>query len=282
MTLIRLLCPTLRAFLALLALAATLDRLAAAEVDSAPPARAGALLSAYAHNDYAHPHPLFDALAQGFNRVEADVWLVDGQLLVAHNLKAVQPERTLAALYLDPLRALIQDHGGQVFTNARTFTLLIDVKSAAEPTWFALRQLLQNYTNLLTSWSAHQTHTNSLAIILSGNRAFQLLAAEPLRYAALDGRLADLPANPSPQLVPLISDNWTLHFSWRGHGDFPPDEKKRLRELVGQVHQQGRILRFWAIPDHPNAWRELQSAGVDILGTDDLIGLAKFLENNHS
>ncbi len=281
MALIRHLCPPVLFWLILLALGVKLDHLAAAGLDSVPPARAGALLSAYAHNDYAHPHPLFDALAQGFNRVEADVWLVDGQLLVAHNLKAVQPDRTLAALYLDPLRALIQAHGGQVFTNARTFTLMIDVKSAAEPTWFALRQLLQNYTNLLTSWSENRTHLNSLAIIISGNRAAKLLAAEPLRYAALDGRLADLPANPSPQLVPLISDNWTLHFKWRGHGDFPIDEKKRLRELVQQVHQQGRILRFWAIPDHPNAWRELQSAGVDILGTDDLVGLAKFLETNH-
>ena len=36
---------------------------------------------AHAHNDYEHRRPLQDALDRGFNSVEADVWLVDGELL---------------------------------------------------------------------------------------------------------------------------------------------------------------------------------------------------------
>src|SRR5690349_20625285 len=41
------------------------------------------LVQVHAHNDYEHPHPLFDALAQGFCSVEADIHLVNGHLLVA-------------------------------------------------------------------------------------------------------------------------------------------------------------------------------------------------------
>ena len=63
------------------------------------------LIHAHAHNDYEHTHPLFDALDHGFASVEADIHLVDGQLLVAHSRSEVNPERTLQALYLDPLRA---------------------------------------------------------------------------------------------------------------------------------------------------------------------------------
>ncbi len=238
------------------------------------------LLSAHAHNDYEHPHPLFDALAQGFDSVEADIWLVDGQLLVAHNLADVKVERTLQALYLDPLRERIRQNGGHVFTNDVSFTLMIDVKSAAEPTYVALRQVLLGYTNLLTSFAATKTQTNSLNILLTGNRSLEMIAAEPLRYAAIDGRLLDMKTNLSPQLVPLISENWTQNFKWRGHGAFPEDEQSKLRQLVEHVHQQGRRLRFWAIPDTLAGWRELQSAGVDVIGTDDLVGLAKFLQSN--
>src|SRR5688500_5242918 len=36
---------------------------------------------AHAHNDYLHDRPLLDALDHGFNSVEADIFLVDGQLL---------------------------------------------------------------------------------------------------------------------------------------------------------------------------------------------------------
>ena len=40
------------------------------------------LWRAHAHNDYEHPRPLLDALDHRFGSVEADIYLVDGQLLV--------------------------------------------------------------------------------------------------------------------------------------------------------------------------------------------------------
>src|SRR5256885_2951300 len=53
----------------------------------------------HAHNDYEHPHPLFDALDAGARSVEADVFLVNGKLLVAHSWVDVRPERSLQSLY---------------------------------------------------------------------------------------------------------------------------------------------------------------------------------------
>jgi hypothetical protein len=52
------------------------------------------LKHAHAHNDYLHPRPLDDALAHGFTSVEADVFLVDGDLLVAHTRSEIQSDRT--------------------------------------------------------------------------------------------------------------------------------------------------------------------------------------------
>src|SRR5882672_7559979 len=73
-------------------------------VGAAEPKLPALLPHAHAHNDYEHTRPLLDALERGFCSVEADVWLVNGQLLVAHDLKDGKAERTLRALYLDPLR----------------------------------------------------------------------------------------------------------------------------------------------------------------------------------
>src|SRR5512136_1353825 len=66
------------------------------------------LTRAHAHNDYMHTRPLLDALDHGFCSVEADINLVEGQLLVAHSLKETKPERTLQRLYLDPLRKRVR------------------------------------------------------------------------------------------------------------------------------------------------------------------------------
>ena len=48
------------------------------------------LARAHAHNDYEHTRPLQDALDHGFTSVEADVWLVDGELRVVHDLAGLQ------------------------------------------------------------------------------------------------------------------------------------------------------------------------------------------------
>ncbi|VXC12011.1 exported hypothetical protein [Arthrobacter sp. 9AX] len=72
-----------------------------------------------AHNDYEHDRPLFDALEHGFTSVEADVWLVDGELRVAHDLADAKQGVTLESLYLDPL----QVDGSNDATNYVRFTV---------------------------------------------------------------------------------------------------------------------------------------------------------------
>lgn len=229
---------------------------------------------AHAHNDYLHPRALADAMAQGFGSVEADIWLVEGALLVAHDLKKTAPERTLAKLYLDPLRAFAKTNA----PGGPPFTLLIDIKSEAEATYAALREVLGKYTDTLTRFESNATHTNAIVVILSGNRPFETMRRERVRFAALDGRLPDLETNPPVALVPLLSDNWTKHFSWRGVGALPPEERVRLAEMVRRTHAQGRRLRLWAAPDSPDGWRELYEAGVDLLNTDKLTELGLFLQ----
>ena len=193
------------------------------------------ILRGHAHNDYEHARPLLDALAQGFGSVEADIWLVNGQLLVAHDQADVKADHTLQALYLDPIRDRLQRNGGRIFPNEASFTLLIDVKSAAEPTYVALRELLQNYTNILTRFTVTGRQTNALTILLTGNRAVGLVSAESPRWVALDGRMADLESNMPVALMPLISENWTHHFKWRGTGPFPGVEQSKLRQMVERL-----------------------------------------------
>ncbi len=197
----------------------------------------------HAHNDYAHPRPLLDALQQGFCSIEADIYLIDGQLLVAHDLKDAQPARTLQALYLDPLRRQVLAHGGRVYPGGPVLTLLVDVKSEAVTTYAALDRVLQGYPEILTSYRDGKVEPGAVSILISGNRARAESAAQQLRYAAIDGRLEDLEANPSPALVPWISANWTLLFKAQADGTLTPAERDRLQAFVARAHEQGRKVR---------------------------------------
>jgi glycerophosphoryl diester phosphodiesterase len=238
------------------------------------------LPQAHSHNDYLHARPLLDALDQGFCSVEADIWLVGEKLLVAHDLREVKPERTLEALYLDPLAARVKRNGGRVHADGPQFTLMIDVKSDATNTYRALAVVLERYASMLTRFRGDRAESNAVTIIISGNRAREQMRAEASRLAAYDGRLADLHSMASPHFIPLVSDNWTQHFKWRARpedGAFPELERKKLRELVDKAHAQGRRLRLWATPDQPAMWKELREAGVDLINTDKLEELSRFL-----
>lgn len=237
------------------------------------------LPNAHAHNDYEHTRPLLDALDQGFCSVEADIFLVDGQLLVAHDRPKVRPERTLQALYLDPLLARVRANHGRVHPGGPPVTLLIDFKGDAEATYSRLKQVLAAYRPMLTVFHPDRTETNAVTIVISGNRPWNVMASETNRLAALDGRLPDLDANPSPHLVPLVSDNWRSHFRWNGNGPLPAEEQQKLNELVRRAHDQGRRIRFWAAADRPEVWAAHARAGVDLINTDQLAALAAFLHN---
>lgn len=235
------------------------------------------LASAHAHNDYHHPRPLLDALDQGFCSVEADVFLVDGKLLVGHERRELKPERTLEALYLDPLRERTKANGGRVQPGAERFWLLIDFKTSGVRTYDVLRGVLAKYADILSSVNEGRIVPGAVTIVISGDRPIAKIKDDKTRRCGVDGRLADLKSNPPADLVPWISDNWHIHFRWRGRGEIDAAEMKKLKEIVAQAHQQGRRIRFWANPDTPAGWAVLADAGVDFINTDNLAGLAGFL-----
>lgn len=232
---------------------------------------------AHAHNDYDHDRPLLDALARGFTSVEADVFLVSGELLVGHTRGELEKGKTLAALYLDPLHALVRKNGGRVYREGPGFQLLIDFKTAGEATYAALREVLPEYAGMLTTVRDGKLEPGPVSVVISGNRPLEMLRSERVRHAGIDGRIEDLDSDAPADLLPLISDRWGKMFTWRGEGPIPDAERSRLREIVEKAHARGRRVRFWATPERTEVWRELLESGVDHINTDRLDALRDYL-----
>jgi hypothetical protein len=235
------------------------------------------LRQAHAHNDYEHKRPLLDALEQGFCSVEADVFLVEGELLVAHERKSLRPERTLEKLYLAPLKERIRANRGRVYADGPTFYLLIDVKTEARPTYATVDKLLARYGDILSVTRDGKFESRAVTVVVSGNRDSETIAGQKVRYAGLDGRPNDLDSDAPAHQMPWISANWGLVFRWRGEGPMPDDQRRRLKEFVGKAHRRGRMVRFWATPEKPELWQELLAAGVDLINTDKLPELRQYL-----
>jgi len=237
-------------------------------------ARAGALRRArpvwtHSHNDYLQRHPLADAMANGFRSVEADIWLDGNDLLVGHVPLAFVG--TLQTLYLDPLQRIV-DRQGSVYGDGVPLYLWIDIKSKEAGLRPVLREQLSHYPMLRGA-------SPMVIAILTGDEpskaAYIQDPAQP--FACRDSNEVNRSDPPGDASWPWYALRWHDYFDWDGRGVMPRRERILLWALVAQIHAGGRMLRLWETPDTEALWSELLDADVDMLGTDDLPRLRRFL-----
>jgi glycerophosphoryl diester phosphodiesterase len=255
----------------------------------------------HAHNDYVHTRPLLDALDAAMCSVEADVWLTNGELLVAHSQAETVPGTTLRSLYLDPLKERASMHGGKILDDRDDFTLLIDVKSEAETTWAEISAELADYSDLLTAWNDGHETRGAVTVVVSGNAARTTIANATMRYAALDGLVGmDLSGDGVNARAPLVSGCWFafecpngLNLSWDGTGTIPAADAATLQADASAAHANGQHFRTWGLSgatdipvnnvssaDTPAVWAAQIAAGVDRINVDDLTGFEQFISTH--
>lgn len=236
-------------------------------------AQTSPLPKAHAHNDYEHERPLLDALSNGFTSVEADVYLIDGELYVYHDRpEIIDTNRTLEKLYLEPLSTIVEQNKGKVYKGYEEFFyLMVDFKTEGESTYKVLKSQLEKYEAILSGiLDGKREMDKPVLVFISGNRPVETIINEAVNLATLDGRPNDLGKGISTEKMPVISQNYWSISNWNGEGAIDLENKKKLKEVIDTAHAEGKKIRFWAIPDNPNTWKIMLELGVDFVNTDKL------------
>ena len=234
------------------------------------------LANAHSHNDYKQKHPLTDALNNGFLSIEADVFLIKGQLIVSH----VHPffkKGTLEELYLKPLSDTIKRNGSIYKGDSRSLILLVELKSASSPAYKVLDDLLFKYRNIVTRYENGKLSQRPITVIITGNKPYADLQKQSTRYAFIDQNFLMMNDSISKSVCPLASTKYSNVLRWKGKGKIPKDEEQKLKDLVTLAHAQGKKVRLWASPENKNVWQALLDNGVDLINTNELEDLKKFL-----
>lgn len=220
----------------------------------------------FAHNDYEKPQPLTNALAARADFIEADVFLRNGQLVLAHTpAEADTAKRTLEATYLTPLGTLFTQYNGRVSPDRRYApTLMIDVKDKADEVLPILRTLIEKQIIVFSRHSSAQ----AVRVVVSGNRPRVENYLDFPLYLFFDGRPSELYDEETVKRVALISDNFRSYARWDGNGEISDEDKAKLKRIIKRAHEAGCPIRFWNAPDTPNAWKQLRKLGVDVINTD--------------
>lgn len=229
----------------------------------------------HAHNDYEHPRPLFDALEQRFQSVEADVYFKNADLEVSHD--GANPKGTLRSLYLDPLKARIEANGGSVHGDGQPFFLWIDLKEDGAGLRDALTTQLAAY-DFLTHFDDQSEVPGAVTVILSGNDdAKEALTELPSpRPFTRDSNVRADDDPPADTRWGYYSLNYLSSVNWTGTGQIPEVERRRFEVIIAKAHEGHRRVRFFATPETPEFWQVAIDLGLDFIGTDQLVELRSF------
>ncbi len=222
--------------------------------------------SVFAHNDYQKSNPLHEAYRLQVEYIEVDIFLVENNLLVGHTRQELKPGRTLDSLYLIPLLHYVNQHEGYAFADTtQTLALVIDLKTGGN-TATVLAEKMQQYPALLKA--------KHLKFMISGSVPDRERWPELPDFIHIDGR-PGIPYTPEQlKRVALISS--ALPVRW-GTEVLDAEAKATLIKIRDEVHSVGKPLRFWATPDHVNAWKQLIWMGVDVINTDHPADVVSFL-----
>ncbi len=232
-------------------------------------------LNAHSHNDYEQKVPFEWAYQAHFGSIEADIWAVNNELLVAHNRDQVNKEKTLDALYIKPIVEKFKANNGKAWNDREgTFQLLIDLKTPVEPTLNLLVEQLRKYPEVFNP----AVNPNAVKIVITGNRPNPELFDNYPRFVFFDGLLNMSYNEKQLERVALFSDNMSNHTSWKGEENIQATDLKKLAQLIDSIHQLKKPVRFWNAPDTPHAWQQLIDMNIDIINTDHIQQLESFLK----
>ena len=226
--------------------------------------------NAHSHNDYEQKVPFWLAYNEGFGSIEADIFLRQDSLVVAHSTKELALQRTLEAWYLDPLLACVRKNGGRPYSNGGgPLQVLIDLKTDSIHTLDRLIKVLGKYPEL--------TGNPGIRFVITGSRPASSLWPSYPSWIWFDGVLSDEYDKAAMDRVAMLSDDFKVFSNWNGGGNIPAPDWARLEAAVRKAHQWKKTVRFWDAPDVINAWYQFMHLQVDYINTDHIVALSQFL-----
>lgn len=232
----------------------------------------------HSHNDYHRQVPFYQAYALQFASIEADIYVTEpeGALRVAHDREELATAPTLDESYIEPLVFLFRQHGGRAWKNSdKTLSLMIDLKTPADPTLDILIKKLQQYPEVF------DPAVNPLAVrvVITGQQPKPEKFADYPAFISFDGNTTEYSAK-ALERIALISLNLRNYTQWNGKGEMSVADYEKVAGVIAKVHALGKPIRFWGTPDGENAWKTFHSMGVDYINTDTPAACTLFFQDS--
>ena len=230
----------------------------------------------HSHNDYKQNIPFLRAYYAGMESIEADVFLLNNKLFVAHERSEIKAGNTLDSLYLRPLATLFYENNQYPFADTnKSLQLVINIKENYQQVIPAILKALEQYPQIFNK----KLNTHAVQIVLSGDLPPATSFEQYPLLLSFDGRPGWVYTADQLKRIAMISQDIKQFSTWNGKGTPTPQDKQKLQKAVDEAHQLGKPFRFWATHDSPNTWLELEKLGADWINIDHPEDLKKYYDD---
>ncbi|BGP15006.1 hypothetical protein JCM10213_002850 [Rhodosporidiobolus nylandii] len=238
------------------------------------------------------------ALKEGTTWMPVDLWLVDGELLVAKNQQSLDPSQTFSSLFVEPLLRVFQTMAVPVGTVHRRrssvfahinpqhpFQLVVRCHTAPSVTFSYLLNALQPLqdASLLSAYCPNaDVHTPALITVVSSDAdGAELVPLEDLT-ASTEPRIvfrdADIGAFESEdgasqfsrEITPVAAGNLEKATGWNGQSPITDQQRQRIIKQIELAHRKQIKVRYEGLPGFPVHVRESVRGVLTGLGVDYL------------
>ena len=218
----------------------------------------------HSHNDYDRTVPFYEAYSQHCTSIEADVFLQDGEILVAHNRKDVRADRSLRKMYIEPIVKIFRDNGGQMWKGSDDrLQLMVDLKAL---------EALPGVVALAEEFPDVFTTDNGVRVVITGSYPAPADYDKWPSWLWFDGDFKDGKLNYTPEQlkrIALISTDFRKFArNWNGKGRMINSELEAVTKAIEAAHEVGKPIRFWDAPEGTTTYFTFYKLGVDFFNTD--------------
>ena len=219
----------------------------------------------HAHNDYQQAQPLTKALQYKVFSIEADVFLYNNKLVVAHDKRELPTAPALDSVYLQPIVALFAKHKGRISNDTNYAPILmIDIKTNGEAVLAKLLSMLQVHRSVFD----RTINKQAVQIVISGSRGPVTAWNGYAPIIFFDGRPTENYDSTTLERVAFISDSYFNYLA----------NSAGIVQAAAAIHGKQKLFRLWGCPDTVAGWQLVLQQGVDILNTDKVEACSKLFK----
>ena len=228
----------------------------------------------HSHNDYDRIAPFWEAYSQHCTSIEADVFLQDGEILVAHNREDVKADRSLRTMYIEPIVRLFRENGGRMWKGSDDrLQLVVDLKT---------QESLEGVVALAGEYPDVFASENGVRIVITGGYPPEDYGKWP-KWVWFDGDFTDGKLDYTPAQLERIAmiSTYFRDFArkWNGKGRMIDPELFAVQGAIDAAHAVGKPIRFWGAPEGTTVYFTFLKMGVDIMNTDHPAQCALFYDD---